>query len=241
MVCSQECKDAWQAARRELARQGHLTCVHCGGAYKPKAADRVAFCSRDCAFAYRRERPKRRAAKPKLLCTICTNPFEGRRGRRYCSDECRGEAARRKSRQRYQTLNPKSPRRCMMCGALFVPGHGSQTRCSDLCVKNAEKRSPGYKAAKADQNRRRRARLRGAKVQRVRAMEIYKRDRWTCQLCHRRVNRRLNHPHPLSATLDHIISLAEGGAHDPGNVQLAHLMCNSNKRERSRGQMRLLV
>ena len=33
----------------------------------------------------------------------------------------------------------------------------------------------------------------------------------------------------MSASLDHVIALARGGAHDPGNVQLSHVHCNVAK------------
>jgi 5-methylcytosine-specific restriction endonuclease McrA len=39
----------------------------------------------------------------------------------------------------------------------------------------------------------------------------------------------LRHPHPLSATLDHIIPLLEGGTHTRQNAQLAHKKCNASK------------
>lgn len=58
---------------------------------------------------------------------------------------------------------------------------------------------------------------------------IYKRDRWKCGICGLRVNTKLKHPHPYSASLDHIIPLSKGGSHTPDNVQLAHLRCNLSK------------
>ena len=36
-------------------------------------------------------------------------------------------------------------------------------------------------------------------------------------------------PNPLSASLDHIVSVAVGGLHTRANTQLAHLGCNSRK------------
>jgi 5-methylcytosine-specific restriction endonuclease McrA len=33
----------------------------------------------------------------------------------------------------------------------------------------------------------------------------------------------------MSASLDHIVPVSLGGAHVPGNVQLAHLICNNIK------------
>lgn len=61
---------------------------------------------------------------------------------------------------------------------------------------------------------------------------IYERDGWMCQLCGEPVDPALIFPDRLSATLDHIVPLSLGGTHDPSNVQLAHLGCNSAKGNR---------
>ena len=36
----------------------------------------------------------------------------------------------------------------------------------------------------------------------------------------------------MSASLDHIVPLSQGGTHTLGNVQLAHLVCNERKHDR---------
>ena len=36
-------------------------------------------------------------------------------------------------------------------------------------------------------------------------------------------------PHPMSLSIDHIIPLSLGGTHEPKNVQVVHLICNSTK------------
>jgi hypothetical protein len=64
-------------------------------------------------------------------------------------------------------------------------------------------------------------------------LEIYERDKWRCQLCGEPVNRSLVYPDPKSASLDHVIPIAKGGGHTRVNCQLAHLGCNSSKRDRT--------
>jgi 5-methylcytosine-specific restriction endonuclease McrA len=77
--------------------------------------------------------------------------------------------------------------------------------------------------------------------------EIYERDGWKCQICNRRckkaflVSKRDGRPHPRSPTLDHIRSMANGGNHEPSNVQLACFECNTKKGAESRGQLRLAL
>jgi 5-methylcytosine-specific restriction endonuclease McrA len=73
-------------------------------------------------------------------------------------------------------------------------------------------------------------RLKGG--ERVYRSRIYERDGWICQLCHKKVDKNLKWPHPMSASLDHIIpAVDDASTHEPTNVQLAHLRCNSLRRE----------
>lgn len=75
-------------------------------------------------------------------------------------------------------------------------------------------------------NSERRSKKRGDGYERIKILEIYKRDKWICQLCHKKVNQKIKYPNPLSASIDHIIPIKNGGKHCASNVQLAHLICN---------------
>jgi 5-methylcytosine-specific restriction endonuclease McrA len=56
-----------------------------------------------------------------------------------------------------------------------------------------------------------------------------------CWLCGQPVDRSLPWPHPMSATIDHRVALAAGGAElDPANLALAHFGCNSSKGDGTR-------
>jgi 5-methylcytosine-specific restriction endonuclease McrA len=44
-------------------------------------------------------------------------------------------------------------------------------------------------------------------------------------------------PEPLAPTIDHIIALANGGTHEPTNVQCAHFICNATKGAREQQQL----
>ncbi len=72
----------------------------------------------------------------------------------------------------------------------------------------------------------RRARKKNAETEIFKDIHIFERDKWECQLCHKKVNKALRYPEPLSASLDHIIPLSRGGSHTRANTQLAHLICN---------------
>ena len=70
---------------------------------------------------------------------------------------------------------------------------------------------------------------------------VFERDKWTCQLCGKRVNRKATAPHPHAPTLDHVIPLSEGGEHTETNAQLAHFRCNTRKGNRGGGEQLALI
>lgn len=75
--------------------------------------------------------------------------------------------------------------------------------------------------------------------QRFKPIDIYERDKWSCGICHRKVNRNLKHPNPMSPSLDHIIPIALGGLHERKNVQIAHLSCNRSAKIGGIKQLRM--
>lgn len=55
----------------------------------------------------------------------------------------------------------------------------------------------------------------------------------TCGICGHPVDFSLKSPHPMSATIDHIIPVAKGGhPSDIDNLQLAHWTCNRQKSDK---------
>ena len=54
-----------------------------------------------------------------------------------------------------------------------------------------------------------------------------------CGICGRPVDKALKYPHPLSASVDHIIPVSRGGhPSDIENLQLAHWTCNRHKSDK---------
>lgn len=89
-------------------------------------------------------------------------------------------------------------------------------------------------AALADA-RRRALKAQADQGERFAPKDVYDRDEWTCGLCRLPVDAGLPWPHPMSASVDHILPLSQGGSHTLANVQCAHLSCNSRKRDRIDG------
>jgi predicted nucleic acid-binding Zn ribbon protein len=71
-------------------------------------------------------------------------------------------------------------------------------------------------------------------------LTIFERDGWRCKICHKLVRKSLRFPHPMCATLDHIVPISKGGLHCNTNVQLAHLSCNLQKHTKADSQPLLL-
>ncbi|MEI9479555.1 MAG: HNH endonuclease [Deltaproteobacteria bacterium] len=69
----------------------------------------------------------------------------------------------------------------------------------------------------------------------TRRAAIFERDKWVCQICHKKINPKLKYPHPMSATIDHIIPSSLGGMGTGENLQAAHWICNSRKRTKAVG------
>lgn len=54
-----------------------------------------------------------------------------------------------------------------------------------------------------------------------------------CGICGKPVDMSLKYPHPLSATIDHIVPISKGGhPTDISNLQLAHRCCNRQKSDK---------
>ena len=221
------------------------TCQHCNNPLPEQTSGRPRkFCSDQCA---RRGAPSERIVEvPCVACgTLLRRKERNARTRApVCSHECktavRSGVPLPADHAVYWVLGQwSSPLRyydCADCGALV---------CYDARSKSA-KRCPSCRVAalRHEWSRRwhkRRARMLAAYVQDVNPEYIYKRDRFTCQICHKRLAMKQQVPHPKAPTIDHIIPLAKGGTHEPANVQAAHFMCNCTKSDGAAADQLLLV
>lgn len=63
--------------------------------------------------------------------------------------------------------------------------------------------------------------------------KLVSRDGAVCGLCRGGVDLTLDHPNPMSKSIDHIVPISRGGSHSMENCQLAHLSCNVRKGARA--------
>lgn len=175
---------------------------------------------------------------------FCQHCGAGTQGQKFCSERCYARW------RRGCVLDAE----CIECGKTFRPVQKASV-CSDVCRERHRRTlhreyirarmavDGEFRARKSEQGARRRMleRNNGGRVERFDRLEIFERDGWRCQMCDKRVDRRLRHPHPMSASLDHIVPIAAGGEHSRRNVRLAHLRCNLSKCDRPHPSDQLLL
>lgn len=203
---------AHERVEREMTSQG-MPCHHCESHIAPAPGDwdveifvfyRKVFCSESCALEWLDSVLVDRTFEACRICNEHEPVYAG-----VCLD-CVNE-------ERIARSLPLAAA-CVVCACLFFPMHGEGC-CSDPCIQEARR----------ELSHRRRARELDAFVADVNRHEVFERDDYTCQLCDLPIDMSLIFPHRMFPTLDHIIPLAAGGTHEPGNVQAAHFGCNSAK------------
>lgn len=221
-------------------------CKGCGETFSrwSNSKDKCEYCSRKCAYEHFHDWAKVGLGEPRppksckvyfVHCVICNKLFTKhiKSKQPTCSNECRLQYARdwfHKNWKSVRETNPFVVKICRECGELFrINYRANRTSfCSFKCARKSGKRV-------------RRAHEKNQFVCHVAMNDIYLRDGGKCQICGKRVDRKLIPPNMMSATLDHIIPLSKGGLHEPNNIQLAHFICNSKKSDQMIGQMRLAV
>jgi len=182
-------------------------------------------CYRDWHRA--RYAPKNDADDFPRACAWCGESYrpKQRRASTYCSPHCKTLA--RHAAEKTARITAKPPdRHCMHCGAplprqmradaLFCSekcNYGAHALQRKLRARTGEEGKPGY----------------------LRAF-IADRDRWRCGICRKSVNKKLQHPDPMCASLDHVIPVSQGGTNDPWNLRLTHLVCNLSRRAAGGGE-----
>ena len=229
--CSRKCQNAGIQCKKQYK------CQECGKIFYPKRPDRLKYCSRECFFKHHIEEGKSYPyCKVDFInCPICGKLFCSYKNRKVrCSKECDLEYGRIKGKKYYnsfrsaQIVNNYIEKTCKQCGKKFnINKWIDKTElCSCKCSKKFWKRQ--YRSIRKNQF-----------IESISLNEVYLRDGGKCQICKKRVNRRLIPPHKMSAVLDHIIPLSKGGLHEYKNIQLAHFICNSYKCGKLVGQLRM--
>ncbi|MFP3990664.1 HNH endonuclease [Streptomyces sp. E11-3] len=190
-------------ARRERAKEPR-TCSWCQTSFTVYRWKPTRTCSRVCAQAVRR------AVRTQIALRDHHTP---QATLHWKTTQARLMPTQRPPRRRWYAGH------CPACGTPWVHDQPQTRTCSPRCQKLLAKHK-------------RRALKREAFVSPVSPRRTFERDGWICQLCSRPVDRAQQVPQPMAPVLDHIVPLAQGGTHEPGNTQCAHFLCNSIKGHR---------
>jgi 5-methylcytosine-specific restriction endonuclease McrA len=201
-------------------------CRRCMKIFTPKESNRTTFCGRDCSFGYMGEcrrfgnlektymRLHRIATR---TCADCGISIMFPRVR--CGECNEMHLLRLKRSLYYDRYRVRRQVACGVCGkGVTAQGHTQLKYCTDC--KPATRRIHKHV---------RRARIKGATTEAFSPWEIFRRDGWKCQICHRLVRTDVDPNHDLYPNLDHVIPLAKGGAHSRANTQCTCRKCNISK------------
>lgn len=156
-------------------------------------------------------------------CVVCGKPIpdERRTDAKYCAKACEQamHVDRKRARRQAGTEYRETPARL-------------KERFKAWSAKNPES-IRAYRQT-------RRARRKHVFAEHIKPIEVFKRDRWVCQLCKRATPRALlGTASKRKPTVDHIVPLSKGGCHTFQNVQCACAECNGRKNAKVKGQFRL--
>lgn len=128
----------------------------------------------------------------------------------------------------YSQLTMKA---CKECGSLFFPDNGNSIYCSKQCAN---------KSANRNHEMKRRSKISDVLVDKdIGLQRLYDRDEGVCWLCGEKCD--FNDHKVIDGifiagkrypSIDHVVALANGGAHSWSNVKLAHRFCNSIKSDK---------
>ena len=257
--CSEECSklnrikyDKAKHSRYKIEKpKFKKVCLACGNTFETTNQKQV-FCSTKCAAT----KVQNKISIKK--CITCGNDYEGKQGNLYCSDACKpkinhtceqcgkeykteGRISKYCSNKCVADASTKHNAVCLNCGKEFtsVLEEPRKFCCRDCFLESigAVKWETKREWELSDASSIRRAKRYGVKYEHIIPVEIFKRDNWICRLCGVGVSHTLAYPHPMSASLNHIIPLSKNGTHTTDNVQLAHMGCSLRKSNKYEGEV----
>lgn len=202
-----------------------IECQRCGKIvekYPTGKGAKLVFCSRECQFK-REEKPIVVIDDRPFKCKWCGLYYIAEAEQTTCgSGECQRLRGNAYAYENMPIVAPSIIKECAACCCFFLANKKDKT-CSRQCKRQHKINQ------KRESKTRRIFRMNGCDTEIYSRVSVFKRDGWKCGICGKPVKRKRRFPDPLSASIDHIIPLAKGGADAEWNVQCAHLRCNEKK------------
>lgn len=173
----------------------------------------------------------------RVKCKKCESVFERssstiRRGGITCENCQKTEKELKEARTKlvrvlFCVKEIQTPKTCKKCGKIFYSQYPSAVYCTAKCRNKGKRKGSDFRS---------RCKKYGVYYDpNVTAEKIFKRDHYRCGICGlyciKGDTSWNGYFGPYSPTVDHIVALANGGSHTWENVQCAHAICNSNKRD----------
>lgn len=263
------CATHYQRLRNRGSLCEAIKCLHCG---RQIIGRKKKYCSIKCGETARNrkagkkplemEKLRRKECRVRKECNRCGRLFEPKGPKCiHCSPECAEETKRirravaseastyarfacRQPISEYSRLSVlrrwriRADAPCVDCGVRIGFARtrtNPAIRCKD-CAELDEKRQ------KAIYRKARKAKQRGATVERVDSIKVFERDGWVCHLCHKvTMKDKRGTLHPRAPELDHIIPISKGGEHSYANTACSCRRCNAEKSDKIIGQPSLLA
>lgn len=232
-------------SRAQFERSRPASCERCGQSFEaPNAGPLPHYCSDKCKYQAKQERIRQQReaqglpVRPKRIeCATCGTDVEVKpvgRLPKYCPDCSPRQQSLRRSEERLrreQKLpSSDSDLSCKRCGK-SIRGSGSDdpsTRMKAHIVHFETRHSAG--SNRRDKDRYDRAvRLDASPIEFVREVEVFRRDRYVCQMCGKSLILNERPRHPKGPSVDHIEWISFQGGHTYQNTRTAHLACNTRE------------
>lgn len=180
-------------------------------------SDGVAIVRHKCGFTTKKSMVTIRHRGNSMKCLVCEQ--REREERRAAEEEQKRRAAEVKRFNRripkYELQEMKS---CAVCGGFFF---GKGTTCGDECRQRKQNHADDMKKSK----RRRKAMT--AESSQINVRSLYQRDGGICWLCGGKCDLSADPNSNMYPSVDHVITIDDGGLDTWDNVRLAHRWCNS--------------
>ena len=142
-----------------------------------------------------------------------------------------GKASATAARKRFNEAHPERVRAASSAWWAKNPGYAAEhnRKRREMFPDEASNYYRANREAAFKRTARRRAAKREASVGVTDWTALWDSQGGRCGLCEEPIDRTLPYPDPLSASVDHIVPLSRGGAHEQANLQWTHLVCNLRK------------